>query len=199
MQNVYLYTKNDTEVELLTELIKEYKYDERFSVTENRRSNILYREIQKQIQPSDTLVVMSLDTLAADIETLYQELLWLKDHEINLIVHEFTATHTSETVLLEVALNTMIDVYCKMTGSTTSRSPVLLSKSKGGRKSIQYPDNWDELYEKWSAKQITALEFMKCSGLKKGTFYHMLSDYKCMLAKNENSSIISLSNENQVS
>lgn len=38
---------------------------------------------------------------------------------------------------------------------------------KFGRPSIQKPDNWNEVYEEWTNGNITAVEAMKQTGLKK--------------------------------
>ena len=46
---------------------------------------------------------------------------------------------------------------------------------------MAFPDGWDELYEKWEKQEISSKEFMEQSGLKKATFYNMLTEYKAML------------------
>lgn len=54
-------------------------------------------------------------------------------------------------------------------------------RNNSGRSKIAFPDRWDELYEEWENKKITSKEFMKQSGLKKATFYNILTEYKAML------------------
>ena len=66
----------------------------------------------------------------------------------------------------------------------THKNIVEIPRSKrnnSGRNKIAFPDEWDELYEKWENKIITSKEFMQQSGLKKATFYNMLTEYKAML------------------
>ena len=46
---------------------------------------------------------------------------------------------------------------------------------------ISFPDNWENLYAAWDNGEITAKEFMDKSGLKKGTFYHLVNEYKELL------------------
>lgn len=46
------------------------------------------------------------------------------------------------------------------------------------KKRIDYPRQWENLFKKWENKEITARYFMKECGLKRGTFYHMIADYK---------------------
>ena len=38
--------------------------------------------------------------------------------------------------------------------------------------------NWDELYEKWTNGEISSKKFIELSGLKKATFYNLLTEYK---------------------
>lgn len=46
---------------------------------------------------------------------------------------------------------------------------------------MAFPDGWDKLYEKWKNRTISSKEFMEQSGLKKATFYNMLTEYRTML------------------
>ena len=48
-------------------------------------------------------------------------------------------------------------------------------KYKGGRKRIDVPDNFFSVVKKWRDNEITAVEAMKRTGLKRGTFYKMVS------------------------
>ena len=56
---------------------------------------------------------------------------------------------------------------------------------EGGRKKIRFPENWEILYEKYAAKEITANDFQKMSGLKRATFYNLLCEYKELLRLNQ--------------
>jgi hypothetical protein len=47
-----------------------------------------------------------------------------------------------------------------------------------GRKSIDYPNGWEQLFAQWEAGNITATAFMRKTGLKRGTFYHLVSEYR---------------------
>jgi hypothetical protein len=51
-------------------------------------------------------------------------------------------------------------------------------RSNSGRKKIEFPDQWDELYQKWEDKEITSGEFLKQSKLKKATFYNLMTEYR---------------------
>ena len=79
------------------------------------------------------------------------------------------------TTLLQSALNTNKDIV------------EIPRKKRGnaGRKKVAFPDNWDELYEKWKNYEITSIEFIEKAGLKKATFYNMLAEYNIMLKEQD--------------
>ena len=55
------------------------------------------------------------------------------------------------------------------------------AKAKGvpiGRPKAKRPENWDEIYQKWVNKEITAVAAMKILGLKTNTFYKFVKEEK---------------------
>lgn len=47
-----------------------------------------------------------------------------------------------------------------------------------GRRQIDYPDGWEDLYDAWQAGEMTARALMEQTGLKRGTFYHLASAWR---------------------
>lgn len=47
----------------------------------------------------------------------------------------------------------------------------------------QYPDNWADLYPKWLNKEISGNDFMRLTGIKPGTFYYMVAEWKSLKEK----------------
>lgn len=61
------------------------------------------------------------------------------------------------------------------------REGIALAKEKGaykGRKKIDYPDNWEEVYNQWKNREITATKAMEELNLKRNTFYKLLKEYE---------------------
>lgn len=53
---------------------------------------------------------------------------------------------------------------------------IAAAKAKGkhlGRPKAELPDNWNEVIPLWKAGQITAVEAMRRTGLKRSTFYKL--------------------------
>ena len=60
-----------------------------------------------------------------------------------------------------------------------SRGGAAAAAQRPGPKPIDFPEGWEGLFALWEAGQITAREFMARTGLKRGTFYHLVSEYRC--------------------
>ena len=52
------------------------------------------------------------------------------------------------------------------------------NKKSVGRPVVQYPVGWEQCYAKWKNKEISSKTFMEQMGLKKATFYNLLTEYK---------------------
>lgn len=49
--------------------------------------------------------------------------------------------------------------------------------SRYGRPKVEKPSNWDEVIEKLKAREISAVEAMRLTGIKKSTFYKLIKNY----------------------
>ena len=61
------------------------------------------------------------------------------------------------------------------------RQGIEVAKQKGvylGRPKIDFPDQWEEIYNRWIIGDIKAVEAMESLGLKKTTFYNLVKEYK---------------------
>jgi hypothetical protein len=47
-----------------------------------------------------------------------------------------------------------------------------------GRKQIGYPPNWQDVYDKWKTRAVTGSEAMQQLGLKRNTFYKLISEWE---------------------
>ncbi len=54
-----------------------------------------------------------------------------------------------------------------------------------GRHKIEFPKQWDELYEKWENKEISSNDFIDITGLKRATFYNLVTEYRTLKELNE--------------
>jgi DNA invertase Pin-like site-specific DNA recombinase len=58
---------------------------------------------------------------------------------------------------------------------------IAIAKSKGvykGRKKIGYPNDWEDIYNSYKHRTITATKAMELLGLKRNTFYNLVKQYE---------------------
>ena len=61
------------------------------------------------------------------------------------------------------------------------KNGIALAKKRGvykGRKKIELPQNYEEVMQKWSKRELTSKKAMQMLGLKSSKFYEFLKDYK---------------------
>ena len=58
---------------------------------------------------------------------------------------------------------------------------IVVAKEQGkhlGRPAAEFPDNWEAVYNEWKSHNITAVQAMKQTNLKKNTFYNLVKRYE---------------------
>ena len=134
--------------------------------------NALAIEDEAETQPDDLLaetavVVYSLDELQAAISAADDgDTITLGDR-INIT--ENCVIGDAEKQITIVPLDETINIYFSIYGIATA-------KEKGkhlGRPSTQIPQNWDTVITRWRNGEITAVEAMRQTGVKRSTFYKL--------------------------
>ena len=187
---IYVYIKKGEDIKNIDELLqkashtREPYYD---LYTDSDRDYIAYNQLKKSIQKEKgLLVISSINNIGSNKQDVYEELLWLKNNKIETVFADYPATHIFDNPIAnELAISVIIDVYASLLGNKTFdiRSSIAATT---GRKKINFPENWESLYTAWDSGEITAKEFMEKSGLKKGTFYNLVNEYKEILEINKN-------------
>ena len=62
--------------------------------------------------------------------------------------------------------------------ATTGKRKSLKTGRVIGRPSIEYPNEWEQVYRRWKAKEIKAVEAMQILNLKKDSFYKLVKRYE---------------------
>ena len=157
------------------------KTDDVQIISENRRSYRGLEQLLSEIDVVTTVVVVSdLFSLGLTTEDILNTLEWFIVRNARLFICKYSKTYEYGmmqpmnkavlTTLLQSVLNTHKNIVALPRNKRTN-----FSRSK-----LVFPKGWDELYEKWKKQMISLKEFMEQSGLKKTTFYNMLTEYKAM-------------------
>ena len=143
------------------------------------------------LRQGDTLYIKSLDRLSRNKIQLHEELRWFKENGIRLIVLDLPTTMIEvpdgQTWILDMVNNILLEVMSsiaeeeRVTIKKRQREGIEAAKRNGkhlGRPALEYPEQWDTLYQKWKNGEITASHMMKTLNLKKTSFYKLASKYQ---------------------
>ena len=140
------------------------------------------------LRRGDTLVVKSLDRLSRNKKDIRDELRYFSDHGIRLKVIDLPTTMMDlpegQEWVFEMVNNILIEVLGtiaqqeRTTIRQRQREGIEAARSKGkhlGRPPLQTPENWNEVYAQWQDGKITAKRAMELTGLKRSSFYRLVS------------------------
>ena len=139
------------------------------------------------LRRGDTLVVKSLDRLSRNKADIKNELQYFKENGIRLKVLDLPTTMieypAGQEWVLEMVNNILIEVLSSIaqqereTIRQRQAEGIAAAKIKGkhlGRPRAVKPDNCNEVIERWHIGEITAVEAMRLTGMKKSTFYKLV-------------------------
>lgn len=146
------------------------------------------------LRRGDTLVVKSLDRLSRNKADIKSELEYFKENGIRLKVLDLPTTMidypAGQEWVFDMINNVLIEVLSSIaqqereTIHQRQAEGIAAAKAKGkhlGRPRAETPDNWNEVISRWEAGEITAVEAMRQTGLKRSTFYK-LAGTRCLFA-----------------
>lgn len=168
--------------------------DERDIITDKQSGKDLeragYQALKNaMLRRGDTLVVKSLDRLSRTKADIKAELEHFKENGIRVKVLDLPTTMMEvpegQTWVFDMVNNILIEVLGTIAQQerTTIRQRqaegIAAAKARGkhlGRPKAVKPDNWNEVSARWRAGEITAVEAMRLTGLKRGVFYKLAGE-----------------------
>ena len=149
-----------------------------------------YKALKLQLREGDLLVIKSIDRLGRNYKQICEE--WreiVRDIKTNIKVVDMPILDTTKTdgligeVISDIVLQLLGYVAEQERAFIKQRQAegIKLAKEKGkrlGKPPIQYPDNWQDIYQIWKSGSITAREAMKRLNLRRTSFYKLAKNYK---------------------
>lgn len=175
---IHLYAKRHEPLSLFDSVIDVIKRegDEIYITTESKRS---FRELEdiKKNRGETIYVISSLNSLGLNEADVSTQLSWFIDAAAKLVICDISSTYEFgvSQPMNQAILSTLLQAI--LSGNKNIIT-VSFKRSNSGRSKLPFPENWDELYEKWSKGEITSKQFIDMSGLKKATFYNLVTEYK---------------------
>lgn len=186
--NIYVYVKKTEDISTFDSVMDSFKsVASNMSITtENMRC---YRELdalKAQCNSDDAIVIGSLSSLGTNKAAISNQLEWFISKSVQLVICSYPPTYEygiSQPMNKAILTTILQSILSENKNIIEIPKP---NKSNAGRNRMEFPDNWDDLYERWSNKEITSKEFINEAGLKKATFYNLLTEYKDIQESNNN-------------
>ena len=149
----------------------------------------MYQAMKAQLRKGDLLVIKSIDLLGRNYKQIYDEWREITNEigaDIRVIDLPLLDTTRTDGLIGQV----ISDIVLQLLGYVAEQERAFIkqrqaegiacAKAKGkklGRPAIEYPSNWEETYNTWKDKKITAREAMKRLGMKPTSFYKLVKYY----------------------
>lgn len=195
MKKIYGYARVSTKDQNLDRqliALRDFGIDDRDVIREKASGKSLDREAYQTLRnqllrEGDTLVIVSLDRLSRNKLHIKQELEYYRSRNIRVMILDMPTTlcevNEGQEWIIEMINAILIEVLASMAEQERIRTlnrqadGILAAKALGkhlGRPKMMVPDGWTEIYTLWKGNEITAVEAMKRTGLKKSTFYKLV-------------------------
>ncbi|MDU3118139.1 resolvase [Finegoldia magna] len=184
---LYIYTKTTEDISIFEDIMEIiHKKDSDICVSaEHMRSFQELEKIKNEMISDDILIIGSLKSLGINEKDIANSLKYFIEKGKCLVVSNIESTYKYgvSQPMNKAILSTILDSVL-----LNNKNIIELPRNRkfnSGRNKIDFPNNWEELYENWENNNISSKEFLDKSGLKKATFYNMITEYKEILKANE--------------
>lgn len=194
---IYAYARVSSKDQNLDRQIVELKkhVDDRYIFTDKQSGKDMerpqYQLLRKVAQRDDVIYIKSLDRLGRNKQQIKDELEYYKSEGVRIKILDIPTTmmeiQVGQEWLIDMINNLLLEVLSTMAEQerinirTRQAEGIAEAQANGkhlGRPKAEYPKEWQEVYEKWKAKEITAIKAMEQLGLKKNTYYKLVKQYE---------------------
>jgi len=133
------------------------------------------------IRRGDTIYVSDFSRLALSTYELINIGNKLNSKGINFRSIKDNLDTSNDTGKLMFTMISAIKEFQKVNLLERQKDGIAIAKANGmykGRKKINYPLNWEEVYTKYKNRELTGTNAMELLKLKKNTFYKLVDEYK---------------------
>jgi len=156
-----------------------------------RENYLLLRD--RQLRKGDLLVITSIDRFGRNYQEILEEWRYItKVIGADIHVLDMPILDTRQRGGAEDPMGSLInDIILQLLSYVADRERtnirqrqregIIVAQEKGirfGRPIIEFPEGWDDLFEKWKAQEIRTIDFYQQLGIRKSTFYVMVERYE---------------------
>ena len=134
------------------------------------------------IRENDEIIVESFSRLARSVKNLLElvEFITEKKKASLISIKESIDTNTPAGKMMLTIIGS-ISQFEREVLLERQREGIAIARKNNkykGRKKIDYPNNWDEVYNKYKTREITGNTAMELLNLKRTTFYKLKKEYE---------------------
>lgn len=149
-----------------------------------------YKLMKKVVNDSDSIIVSSVDRFGRNYTEGRKEFAELISRGVKVYILNrpmLEQMYKLDDNMSKFMINFLVDWELMSAEEELKRIKIRqkqgieIAKSKHkhmGRPKMTYPINWGEIYKLWNSGNITAVKSMELLGLKRGTFYKLVNEYK---------------------
>lgn len=158
--------------------IEKYFEDKCSGKNTNRRA---LNELMEFIREGDTVYIESFSRLARSTKDLLDLVEYFTNKKVNLISLKENLDSTTATGKLMLTMIGAIATFERECMLERQAEGIAIAKQSGkykGRKKINFPSNWVEIYNQYKYREITGTKAMEMLNLKRNTFYGLIKEYE---------------------
>ena len=141
----------------------------------------LLQQMLDYVREGDTIYINDFSRLARSTQDLLYIASQLEQRGIKLISLKENLDTSTTTGKLMLTMIGAINEFERNTLLDRQREGIAIAKQKGlykGRKAVEKPPNWDEIYNLYITRKLTGNEAIKRTLLKRNTFYKFVNEQK---------------------
>lgn len=150
----------------------------------------MYQKLVKKLKEEDVLYIKSIDRLGRNYEEILEQWRILtKEKKVDIVVMDMPILDTRigkdlmGTLIADLVLTVLsyISENERSNIKNRQREGIEAAKLRGvrfGRPSKPMPENFEQIYQEWIRKEISAGEAAKCCNFSKATFYNKVRERK---------------------
>ena len=173
------------EEEMKKHNIEKY-FIEKASAKDTKRPKL--QEMLEFCREGDKIYIKDFSRLARNTKDLLEILEYLENKKVTLKSLKEDIDTSTATGKLMVTLLGAINEFQRNIQREHQLEGIAIAKKQGkykGRKKIDFPEHWEDVYNKILTKQLTSKEAMEFLGLKSTTFYKLKKEYEEKIFNNK--------------
>lgn len=164
---------------IMQDLGVERVYIEKISAKDTKRPEL--QAMLDFVREGDTVIVESISRFARNTKDLLELVDTLDKKGVQFISKKETIdTSTPAGKFMLTVFGAVAELERDYIRQRQAEG-IALAKEQGkykGRKKIDFPANWDEVYPRWKNRELTANKAMELMSLKRNTFYNLVKEYE---------------------